>query len=163
MRISFKKCTFRLPLISPVRCRSKEDEKRQRGSSSVEFLFSFLLLLWMCFGYIDIVFQGYNGLIIDYGSYMGARGYIVDEPNGTKWKEGAETIGLGTMMHKVIEAFERDDDIILSVTNGEMLRSGIIYGNRREGTIEVSTSLGEQEPGLEGDNASGGSSQPFWP
>jgi hypothetical protein len=131
----------------------KRSKKNQRGSSSVEFLFVFLLFFWMCLGFVDIVFQGYNGLIIDYGSYLGARGHLVDEPGSTKWKEGAETVALGTMMHRAINAFERGDEIVLQVTNREMLKSGIIYGQKREGTIEIGTDLGEQEDGLSGDNA----------
>ena len=85
---------------------SKKSQKNsQKGSASVEFMFAFLLLLWMCLGFIDIVFQGYNGLIIDYGSYLGSRGYIVDEPGGTHWSEGAETVALGTMLHTDIKAY----------------------------------------------------------
>ncbi|WP_153306690.1 hypothetical protein [Desulfogranum japonicum] len=127
--------------------------KSEQGSSSVEFLFAFLLLFWMCLGFVDIVFQGYNGLIIDYGSWMGARGYIVDEPGGTHWKEGAETVGRGTMMHRVINAYLNGSEVKLEVTNREMLKSGIIYGTTREGTLTIGTDLGPQEAPFEGDNA----------
>ena len=127
--------------------------KGQEGSASVEFMFAFLLLFWMCLGFVDIVFQGYNGLMIDYGSYMGSRGYLVDEAGGTHWKEGAETIGRGTLMHKVINAYRSGSKTILEVTNKEMLKSGIIYGTRREGTIRIGNDLGEQEYPFAGDNA----------
>ena len=125
----------------------------QEGSASVEFMFAFLLLFWMCLGFVDIVFQGYNGLMIDYGSYMGSRGYLVDEAGGTHWKEGAETIGRGTLMHKVINAYRSGSKTILEVTNKEMLKSGIIYGTKREGTIRIGNDLGEQEDPFAGDNA----------
>jgi hypothetical protein len=125
----------------------------RRGSSTVEFLFAFLLLLWMCLGFVDIVFQGYNGLMIDYGSYIGSRGYIVDDEAGTHWKEGAETVGRGTLLHTKIQAYNSGERIILKVTNREMLRSGIIYGTDREGTISVGNDLGPQEDPFSGDNA----------
>lgn len=133
---------------------SKKSRKNsQKGSASVEFMFAFLLVLWMCLGFIDIVFQGYNGLIIDYGSYIGSRGYIVDEPGGTHWSEGAETVALGTMLHTDIKSYRRGDDVVLEVTNREMLRSGIIYGQERKGTIAIGNNLGEQEDPFSGDNA----------
>ncbi len=125
----------------------------QEGSASVEFMFAFLLLFWMCLGFIDVVFQGYNGLLIDYGSYIGSRGYIVDEPGGTRWREGAETVGLGTMQHTDIRAYRNGQDIVLEVMNKEMLRSGILYGNDRKGTISIGNNLGEQEDPFSGDNA----------
>jgi hypothetical protein len=124
----------------------------QKGSASVEFMFAFLLLFWMCLGFVDVVFQGYNGLIIDYGSYIGSRGYIVDDSDGTHWKEGAETVGLGTMLHTKIEAYRENQKVILEVTNKEMLKSGIIYGQKREGTIAIGNNLGEQEDAFSGDN-----------
>lgn len=123
------------------------------GSASVEFMFSFILLLWMCLGYIDVVFQGYNGLIIDFGSYMGARGYIVDKVGGTKWREGAEKIANGTMLPTQKTAYLKSGKVILEVTNKEMLRSGIIYGTKREGTLLIGNSLGDPEDSFEGDNA----------
>jgi hypothetical protein len=124
----------------------------QKGSASVEFMFAFLLLFWMCLGFVDVVFQGYNGLLIDYGSYIGSRGYIVDTSDGTHWKEGAETVGLGTMLHTNIKAYRENQKVILEVTNKEMLRSGIIYGQKREGTIAIGNNLGEQEDAFSGDN-----------
>lgn len=127
--------------------------KQERGSSSVEFLFAFLLLFWMCLGFVDILFQGYNGLMINYGSYMGSRGYIVDETDGEHWKEGAETIGRGTMMHQKINAYRSGTEIRLEVTNREMLKSGIIYGKKRRGTIDIGNDLGEPEDAFSGDNA----------
>ncbi len=125
----------------------------QRGSASVEFMFAFLLLFWMCLGFIDVVFQGYNGLMIEYGSYIGSRGYIVDEPNGTRWREGAETVGLGTMQHTDIQGYRIGGEVVLEVTNKEMLKSGIIYGSKRHGTISIGNNLGEQEDPYAGDNA----------
>ncbi len=127
--------------------------KSEQGSSSVEFLFAFLLLFWMCLGFVDIVFQAYNGLIIDYGSWMGARGYIVDEPGGAHWKEGAETVGRGTLMHKAVNAYLNGSEVKLEVTNREMLKSGIIYGGKREGSLVVGTDLGPQADAFSGDNA----------
>lgn len=133
---------------------SKNSQKDgQNGSASVEFMFAFLFLLWMCMGFIDVVFQGYNGLIIDYGSYIGSRGYIVDEPGGTHWSEGAETVALGTMLHTEILSYRSGDDVVLEVTNKEMLRSGIIYGQNRKGTISIGNNLGEREDPFSGDNA----------
>ena len=131
----------------------KTQKDDQVGSASVEFMFAFLLLLWMCLGFIDVVFQGYNGLLIDYGSYVGSRGYIVDEPGGTHWSEGAETVALGTMMNSQILSYRSGDDVVLEVTNKEMLRSGIIYGQKRKGTISIGNNLGEQEDAFSGDNA----------
>ncbi len=125
----------------------------QEGSASVEFMFAFLLLFWMCLGFIDVVFQGYNGLLIDYGSYIGSRGYIVDELGGTRWREGAETAGLGTMRHTDIRAYRNGQDVVLEVTNKEMLKSGIIHGSDRKGTISIGNTLGEQEDPFSGDNA----------
>lgn len=132
---------------------SSQNKQKERGSSTVEFLFAFLLLFWVMLGFVDVVFQGYNALIINYGSYMGARGYIVDDKDGKHWIEGSETIAKGTMMHKKINAYRSDGKEYLEVTNKEMLKSGIIYGKKRQGTIKIGTALGDKEDPFTGDNA----------
>ena len=133
---------------------SSNKKSCQKGSASVEFMFAFLLLFWMCLGLVEVVFQGYNAILINYGSYMGSRGYLVDTPAGTHWKEGAELIALGTLQHTKIEASKSGSEITLSVTNKEMIRTGIIYGTggTRTGTLDIMTDLGEQEDEFTGDN-----------
>ena len=157
MITTIRQCIQQMKLQQSVQHEVEASEslkgKGQSGSASVEFMFAFLLLLWMCLGFVDVVFLGYNGLMIEGGSYMGSRGYLVDEAGGTHWKEGAETIGRGTMMHRVINAYRSGSKTILEVTNKEMLKSGIIYGTKREGTIQIGNDLGEQEDPFEGDNA----------
>ncbi len=147
--LSLSDLSIRTLVIHLITQRKTDDS----GSASVEFMFAFLLLFWMCLGFIDVVFQGYNGLMIDYGSYIGSRGYIVDEPGGTRWREGAETVGLGTMQHTDIQAYRNGDKVVLEVTNKEMLKSGILYGSQRKGTISIGNNLGEQEEPFSGDNA----------
>ncbi len=136
------------------RCSLVQRKSGQKGSASVEFMFAFVLLLWMFLGFLEIVFQGYNAVIVNYGSYMGSRGYIVDTPGGYHWKEGAETIALGTMMHRVVVAEKAysGEGITLAVTSSEMFPVGIIYGDVREGTLAITTDLGEQEDEFSGDN-----------
>ena len=126
---------------------------KQSGSATVEFMFAFILILWVIMGFIDVVFQGYNAMIVNYGSYTGARGYIVDDPGGRHWAEGAEKIGLGTLMHTDIKAYMEGTKVYLRVTNKEMTRAGIIWGKGRKGTMVIGNDLGEQEDDFSGDNA----------
>ena len=52
------------------------------------------------------------------------------------------------MLHTDIKAYRRGDDVVLEVTNRKMLRSDIIYGQERKGTIAIGNNLGEQEDPL---------------
>ena len=103
--------------IRAIAMKRLEKNKHDSGQSTIEFLFSFILVLGFVFAFLRVAMVYTNGYLVHYATFQASRAYMVGESNsGTP--DGSEGIARKEA-RKVFDSFKLD--VLMPRFDGNLL------------------------------------------
>lgn len=105
---------------------TKKLKKLARGQATIEFLFSFIMLLGFQLTFITLSLNAVEGFMVHYATFMASRVYLVTDVNSNT-ADGNDSVG----RQRAQEIFKK----IWPITRGGHSSGGLAFHNPGSGTI----------------------------